>query len=71
MSDPSPSTLRRARVAAGTNARTGAPTLLDAPERVSLRLDGDLAAIAQRAGSGNVSAGIRAALRAWGEAHPG
>lgn len=67
----SPSTLRRARVAAGTNAPVGAPTMLDDAKAISLRLDANLLAIAQRAGSGNASAGIRSALRAWGEAHPG
>jgi hypothetical protein len=60
-------TLQRQRKAAGIASPPGAPASLDDAKRVLVVLDAPARAIAELAGSGNVSAGIRIALQAWSD----
>lgn len=65
MTNPSTRTAQRHRKAAGVAAPVGTPTALDDAKRVLVMLDAPARAIAHKAGSGNVSAGIRLALQYW------
>lgn len=54
---------RRIKAALGISNNAGAPTKLDGGKRVNVYLDAETLAEAERIGNGNVSEGIRIALK--------